>query len=69
MGFFFLSDIAIEFGKRKSFGETSKQPAKRKKSSKSITFHGDLIDFQKAQLNAIKVSEKRQQDFTETIIK
>ena len=64
-----FSDIAIEFGKRKSSGKTSKQPAKRNKSSKKTTFHEDLIDLQKAQLNAMKEFEIRQQDFMETIIK
>ena len=66
---FIFSDIAIEFGQRKSSGEISKQPAKRNKSSKKTTFNEDLVDLQKVQLNAIKESEKRQQDFMEIIIK
>ena len=36
---------------------------------KKTTFNEDLVDLQKVQLNAIKESEKRQQDFMEIIIK
>ena len=57
------------FGQRKSSGETSNQLAKQNKSSKKTTFHEDLINLQKTQLNPIKESEKREQVFLETIIK
>lgn len=53
----------------KVFWRNFKATVNWNKSSKKTTFHEDLIDLQKVQLNAMKESEKRQQDFMETIVK